>query len=397
MDVLNLKLFEKSISLFKNLLDTKPVANISVHELYSITQNPFLKEEIEHLREAKDKKGYNQIKLKYLPAVTLSGIFKERKTDAFVKHSGLMQIDIDNLEDVKPLLEKLKRDPFTTIAFVSPGGKGIKLVVKILPEATTHKDQFRALEKYYQEKYGVTIDKSCKDLSRPMLLSYDPNAILNQNAKIFTEKLKVEKKIVSSENKEIPKTKYARKTTVAYRNNNERTVANITHAIEDSGTDITSEYINWIKIGFALCNALGETGREYYHRIGQYYPNYTFEETETKYAQLLSYGGSGTTLGTLVYFAKQHGVIPGNILVKTPVKPIRIDKEKLKKQLKKLRYELARKEDTPAFFIFYNSTLDELLERQPKTLNELQNISGFGKYKVEKYGNEIVNLIKNYS
>ena len=45
--------------------------------------------------------------------------------------------------------------------------------------------------------------------------------------------------------------------------------------IEASGTDITVGYENWRDIGFALVEALGEDGREFYHRISHFHPNYT--------------------------------------------------------------------------------------------------------------------------
>ena len=45
--------------------------------------------------------------------------------------------------------------------------------------------------------------------------------------------------------------------------------------------------------------------------------------------------------------------------------------------------------------IFNDQTLDDLIKEIPQSLEELKLISGFGEYKVNKYGSEIVNIIKN--
>ena len=34
---------------------------------------------------------------------------------------------------------------------------------------------------------------------------------------------------------------------------------------------------------------------------------------------------------------------------------------------------------------------------KPKTLNELANINGFGKVKCEKYGSDIIDIVKKYN
>ena len=69
----------------------------------------------------------------------------------------------------------------------------------------------------------------------------------------------------------------------------------------------------------------------------------------------------------------------------------------LHSELKKKRLELAKKENKPAFVIFSNKVLSRLLESKPRTEKELLLINGFGKHKVEKYGDEILKVINTYS
>ena len=78
--------------------------------------------------------------------------------------------------------------------------------------------------------------------------------------------------------------------------------------IEASGTDITAGYDNWRDIGFALVDALGEDGREFYHRISRFHPKYTSADTDTQYTACLRAGRDGITSRTLFYIAQQHGI-----------------------------------------------------------------------------------------
>ena len=78
--------------------------------------------------------------------------------------------------------------------------------------------------------------------------------------------------------------------------------------IEASGTDITVGYENWRDIGFALVEALGEDGREFYHRISHFHPKYTSAETDKQYTACLHAGRDGITPRTLFYLAQQHGI-----------------------------------------------------------------------------------------
>ena len=51
-------------------------------------------------------------------------------------------------------------------------------------------------------------------------------------------------------------------------------IETITARIESSHTDITAGYDNWRDLGFALSEELGETGRDYFHRISRFNPDY---------------------------------------------------------------------------------------------------------------------------
>jgi len=84
-------------------------------------------------------------------------------------------------------------------------------------------------------------------------------------------------------------------------------VEEITCRIESRQVDIAPSYQDWCKLGFALAE-MGESGRAYYHRISTYYPSYNRQETDAQFDRCLHSHGSGVTIKTLFYLAKQAGV-----------------------------------------------------------------------------------------
>lgn len=73
-----------------------------------------------------------------------------------------------------------------------------------------------------------------------------------------------------------------------------------------------------------------------------------------------------------------------------------IDKE-LYNIFKSWRRDKAIKEDIKPYIIFSDSTLIEMVNRLPKNREELLNIKGIGEKKLDKYGDEIITLINEYS
>lgn len=64
--------------------------------------------------------------------------------------------------------------------------------------------------------------------------------------------------------------------------------------------------------------------------------------------------------------------------------------------LKKLRNVLAHEENVPAYLILSDSSLLDLATYLPLHLASLSGISGFGAYKIEKYGRPFIELIQDY-
>ena len=79
-------------------------------------------------------------------------------------------------------------------------------------------------------------------------------------------------------------------------------------ALKAAGTDITADYNDWLKVGFALAGEFGESGRVYFHAISSLYPGYDQAESDTKYTECLKSDSGRTDISTIFYLAKNQGV-----------------------------------------------------------------------------------------
>jgi ATP-dependent DNA helicase RecQ len=70
--------------------------------------------------------------------------------------------------------------------------------------------------------------------------------------------------------------------------------------------------------------------------------------------------------------------------------------EELFSILKDLRKKISKLKDVPPFVIFQDPSLEDMAIQYPVNLDELQNISGVGAGKAQRYGAEFVELIQKY-
>jgi len=70
--------------------------------------------------------------------------------------------------------------------------------------------------------------------------------------------------------------------------------------------------------------------------------------------------------------------------------------EELFSILKDLRKKISKQKDVPPFVIFQDPSLEDMAIQYPVNLDELQNISGVGAGKAQRYGAEFVEIIRKY-
>ena len=77
-------------------------------------------------------------------------------------------------------------------------------------------------------------------------------------------------------------------------------------------------------------------------------------------------------------------------------RPAPIQDDRLRERLREWRRGISSELGMPAFIVMHDTTLDELCKVRPSTLAELRGVSGFGDRKVEKYGTQILETLKNF-
>lgn len=73
-----------------------------------------------------------------------------------------------------------------------------------------------------------------------------------------------------------------------------------------------------------------------------------------------------------------------------------LDLEGLTRELKKFRLEYSRAEGLKPYYIFNDAQMMDLIAKKPETEEQLLQVSGFGKVKVEKYGARILEILQKF-
>jgi P4 family phage/plasmid primase-like protien len=201
-------IFNKYVSLFDNALTTINPKYLTIKDVLYNIQNGIYKNEVIKARELykQSKDDYGNYKKNNIAGFTLSaycnhriantqnnrdkyGIkFDDLQKNKLIYHTGLLQIDIDNISNtsIADVRSKLQNDNYTFFCFKSLSGNGLKIAIKI--DSNKHKETFLQAENYYKETYNFDIDKSVKDIYRLCFISYDTELFVNPKSKLFTIK-----------------------------------------------------------------------------------------------------------------------------------------------------------------------------------------------------------------
>jgi hypothetical protein len=166
---------------------TKPVSNVipsrqvSLVEVYYLLKGNELASCTSTLRNISDPKEARKYKAQNFDYVTFSGTFAKRNDANLQKHSGLLTIDFDHIEDIPSLKGALLNDNYfeTELLFISPSGDGLKWVIPIDLTKAKHHDYFKAVTNYVFHTYNLEIDQSGKDISRACFLPHEPETFIN--------------------------------------------------------------------------------------------------------------------------------------------------------------------------------------------------------------------------
>ena len=71
-------------------------------------------------------------------------------------------------------------------------------------------------------------------------------------------------------------------------------------------------------------------------------------------------------------------------------------KSDLFEKLRLLRRELAIKANLPPYMIFSDATLTQMAQEKPSSMEEMSRIKGVGEFKLNRYGDDFLKVIKNF-
>lgn len=169
-------------------IDGNEIKTATIQQVLDCIQKGFWEKKIAPIRQAINEGQQEKADglKKTLPAFTISATFKERrKKENIESYSGLIHLDYDKVENIEILKDIVIKIPYTFSAFVSPSGKGIKVIINTDAILENHTETFNALRSYYDGIIGFESDRAVKDVTRLCFVSYDPNLYLNENSKIF--------------------------------------------------------------------------------------------------------------------------------------------------------------------------------------------------------------------
>jgi hypothetical protein len=161
--------------------NTVPHKEISLLDVYYLLLSKKFADQTTTLRNITDKQEARKYKASFFPYVTFSGTFLKRNDQSLQRHSGLITIDFDHVDNVLELKARLLQDEYfeTELLFVSPSGDGLKWVIPIDLTKSMHQHYFKAIANYLKHQYQLEVDPSGKDVSRACFLPHDAEAFIN--------------------------------------------------------------------------------------------------------------------------------------------------------------------------------------------------------------------------
>tara|TARA_R100001480_G_scaffold154659_1_gene160714 strand:- start:293 stop:2707 length:2415 start_codon:yes stop_codon:yes gene_type:complete len=176
----------KIVTIFKDINSTTSPFFRDVEVILKRIKEGASKDLIKSIRSEQNKSKRNELK-KQLPSICFSGKFNKRSDVSLLEHSGLICLDFDGYLKKQELLSdknKFAKNKHVYSVFISPSGKGLKVLVKIPAIPENHTGYFVSLEKHFKSNY---FDKTSKNLSRVCYESYDPLIEINPDSLLWEE------------------------------------------------------------------------------------------------------------------------------------------------------------------------------------------------------------------
>jgi hypothetical protein len=255
---------------------------------------------IKKLRNECDPEIRKKLKLT-LPCCIPSGVFTKGSDDAIEIFSGLMCLDFDNVWPFRQIKWEILKNRHTWYCGISASGSGYFALVSVNHEAAQSKSNWKRYYSKLSQGFGNAskfVDPQCSNISRKRLYSWDPDGTFNEKALENPFHLPSINNIGALKHYSPPSGNTV---------DNKNRITLLINQIEKKQVDITATYNDWISIGATLANLFREDGRETFHRISQFYPDYNFKEVDKQFNRSLK-NTPDFREGIIFKIAKKYGV-----------------------------------------------------------------------------------------
>lgn len=279
-------------SIYKNIYDNQSSNTLSYNAFLDFIKNGKWEDQVHKVRIIKDYAERKKEKEK-MPYVTISGFFaQERKAALITAHTGYLAMDIDNIPgELDGTKTMLAADSYVNAIFTSVSGTGLCVIFKI--DKDKHKEAFESISDYLLKTYQIIVDPSCKDVSRPRYVSYDPDLYYNEQSILWKKYLAKQKQ------RKITHTIFV-----------QTEFDEVIKQMVQMNVSCVDDYRDWVSIGFGLADEFGERGRDYFHALSAISNKYEKSICDKQFTHCLKAKGSNgkITIATIYYFAKQAGI-----------------------------------------------------------------------------------------
>ena len=171
---------------------SKPSQRISLQEYVNKVRSDTFKAQVEEYRRLADQPGHEaeaQAVKDRMPCIVPAGVCSGgHAVKNLVKHSGLLQIDMDHtLLRTAEVCRLLCELPYVTVVHKSFSQNGVRAFVRVAAEDVmrNYEQLYAAVGEAVSRHAAHNYDSKCKILTQPSFYSWDANAYYNPDAETF--------------------------------------------------------------------------------------------------------------------------------------------------------------------------------------------------------------------
>ena len=165
------------VTLFRGIRFTAPKEQTTLQKVLEDIKSDKWKDRVQKCR--------SDIKHKdWLPCFTPTGTFNHRSIKGMESYNGVVCLDIDHVDNPEDLKAESKKLPWVHAAFITPSGKGLKVIVLTNASPETYKATEEKVAAMFSEGAGFARDNRCKDIARIQFISHDPELYYNPESEI---------------------------------------------------------------------------------------------------------------------------------------------------------------------------------------------------------------------